>query len=101
MKISEIINLLNKHKHVIILTPNYLEQKLLYDKFKLYIKDATIIDINTIKINNSYITFIIPDNFNSITYSTSFFIIEFPNQISCHLLNKIMYDDVMLVQEIF
>lgn len=100
MKISEIINLLNEHKYVTILTPNFYEQKLLYDKFKLYIKNTTLINKNTIKINDSYITFIIPDNLNSTIPLHSLFIVEFPDQISNNILKNILSDNVMLVLEI-
>ena len=99
MKISEIINLLNEHKYVTILTPNFYERKLLYDKFILHIKDAIIIDKHTIQIKDSYITFVIPDNFNSINVE-SLFIIEFADQIPHHILNNALSDDVMFVREI-
>ena len=99
MKISEIINLLNEHKYVTILTPNFYEKKLLYDRFKLKVFNASLIDKDIIKINNSYITFIIPDNFNSIKFE-SLFIIEFADQIPHHILNNVLSDDVMLVREI-
>ena len=99
MKISEIINLLNEYKYITILTPNFYERKLLYDKFILHIKDATIIDKHTIQIKDSYITFVIPGNFNPIN-AESLFIVGFFSQIPHHIFNNILSDDVMFVKEI-
>lgn len=100
MKITEIIDLLNKYKHVTILTPNSYETKLLYDRFKLHVKDATIVSKDTIKIDDSYITFITPDCLNSIN-PFSKVIVEFSDQLYPVLKRMQICDDVVLVQEIY
>lgn len=100
MQINEIFDLLNEHKHVTILTPNSYEKKLLYDRILLNTSEnIQQIDNRTIKINDSYITFIIPDDFNSIPF-TPLILIEFPEQYEHRVLKKVMSDTVMLVQEI-
>lgn len=97
---NEIINLLNKYKNVIILTPNYYEKKLLYDRVKLDTINAILVTEDTIKVNDSYITFTTSDDFNLVNSYISLLIIEFPDQISHYILNRIMSENVIYVQEI-
>lgn len=100
MKIIDILNLFENHKNITILSPSVYENKLLYHRIKLHVTNVESIDKNTIKINDSTITFVTPDTFNVDPIPISKLIVEFPNDLPYYILNKLCDSDVVYCQEI-
>jgi hydroxymethylpyrimidine/phosphomethylpyrimidine kinase len=87
MKIHNIVELLKTNKLLAILTPNKIEAKLLYDRFRFSnLENIKIIDNCTLEINNSKLMFITPDKVSST--NASYFIIEFPDSIPFYIFNR-------------
>ena len=98
MKIIDILNLLNTEKSITILTPNYIECKLVYDRIKLHATNIQLIDNNTLKIDDSKIIIVTPETF--CLDPTSKLIVEFPNSFPYSVLNKLWVSDIIYCSEI-
>ena len=98
MKIIDILDLLAFEKSITILTPNYIESKLLRDRIKLHATNFQLIDNNTLKINDSKIILVTPETF--CLDPASKLIVEFPNSLPYSVLNKLWVSDIIYCSEI-
>jgi 2-C-methyl-D-erythritol 4-phosphate cytidylyltransferase len=89
MKITDILNLLTNTKSIVIVTPSLYENKLLYDRIKLQVKEnIQLIDNNTIQINDSIIKLVTQDNVYPYNRCNTI-IVEFPQSIPRRILNDL------------
>ena len=111
MKIIDVLKLLESNKIIVILTPNKIEAKLVYDRFKLNeFVDTKIVDKNTLDVNGSKLIVTDPiDIKHTVCLSHSMtrmfqgdmphVIVEFPQCIPNYVLNKIHAADVTFCSE--
>lgn len=85
MNILDIIDLSRCNKILAILTPNYIEAKLLFDRFLLSkIDGLSILNSNTLSINGSRLIFITPDTAQNI--NATHYVVEFYDSIPERIL---------------
>ena len=112
MKLIDILNLLECNKTIVILTPNKIEAKLLYDRFRLNtFVDVTAIDKNTLNVRGHTLMIITPDIQQHASCSSgtlescndscpSHILIEFPESIPKYILNRLSAPNVIFCPEI-
>ena len=99
MKIIDVLKLLESNKIIVILAPNKIEAKLVYDRFKLNeFVDTKIVDKNTLDVNGSRLIVTDPIDIKH-TVCPSHVIVEFPQSIPNYVLNKIHAADVTFCSE--
>lgn len=100
MYIADIINLLKTNKLITILTPNFIESKLLYDRLRLSSNDVKIINAEMLEINNATIYFATPHTVypsNKYCSNSSHVIVEFPNSIPESVFSKLPFSNLSFV----
>jgi len=99
MKIIDVLKLLESNKVIVILTPNFIEQKLLYDRFRLnQFVSVKSIDKNTLDVKGHSLRIVTPDIIHDGV--PSHVLVEFPESIPRRILNKICADNVIFCPEI-
>lgn len=97
MKIHDIVELLKVNKTLAIITPNHIESKLLFDRFRYSGIKLKVIDQNTIEIDKSRLIFITP--YTSPLPVATHYVIEFPESIPEYVIQNLPPADITITSK--